>query len=74
MNALASLATLQASVDNFIGATEATPLSTLPDWGSLTVLLIIVHFEDTYQITLTGAQIRACPTVGDLLALIPSRA
>ena len=71
MRALSSLAALQASVDNFAGATESTPLSSLPDWGSLTILLIIVHFESAYKVTLTGAEVRACLTVGDLLALIP---
>jgi len=30
-----------------------------------------VHLEEKHQLTVTGAQIRACRTVADLLALIP---
>ena len=71
MNAAEKLRLLQADVDVFTTATAETPLAALPDWGSLAVLLVIVHCEDKHRLTVSGAQIRACRTVADLLALIP---
>lgn len=71
MNAAEKLRLLRADVDVFATATAETPLAALPDWGSLAVLLIIVHCEDRHRLTVSGAQIRACRTVADLLALIP---
>jgi len=62
---------LRADVDVFASATADTPLAALPDWGSLAVLLIIVHCEEKHRATVSGAQIRACRTVADLLALLP---
>jgi acyl carrier protein len=71
MNPSEKLKLLQADVDVFMAARPETTLEALPEWGSLTVLLIIVHFEEKHQLTVTGAEIRACRTVADLLALIP---
>jgi len=71
MNPDEKLQLLKADMDIFMAATSETPLEALPEWGSLTVLLIIVHFEEKYSLTVTGAKIRGCRTVGDLLALIP---
>ena len=71
MNQADKLQLLKADMDVFSTAKPDTPLEALPDWGSLTVLLIIVHFEEKHQLTITGAEIRGCRTVGDLLALIP---
>lgn len=71
MNPSEKLKLLQADVDVFMAARPETALEALPEWGSLTVLLIIVHFEEKHQLTVTGAEIRACRTVADLLALIP---
>lgn len=62
---------LQSEIDSVAEATLATPLASLPDWGSLSILLVIVHFEEKHKLAVTGAQVRACQTVGDLLALIP---
>ncbi len=62
---------LQDDVDVFATATVETPLTSLPDWGSLATLLVIVHIEERHKLAVTGAQIRGCGTVGDLLALIP---
>ncbi len=62
---------LRADVDLFASARPDTPLASLPDWGSLAVLLIIVHLEEKHRLTVSGAQIRDCRTVADLLALIP---
>ena len=71
MNPSEKLKTLQADIDIFMAARPETMLEALPEWGSLTVLLIIVHFEEKHQVAVTGAEIRACRTVADLLALIP---
>jgi len=67
------LQALQADVDVFDGATEHTPLAMLPDWGSLAVLLVILHCETRYGSVVTGPQVRGCKTVGDLLKLFPKR-
>ena len=62
---------LQSEIDSVAQATLVTPLASLPDWGSLSILLVIAHFEEKHKLAVTGAQVRACRTVGDLLALIP---
>jgi acyl carrier protein len=62
---------LRSDVDLFAAAQPDTVLAALPDWGSLAVLLIIVHFEEKHRLTITGAQIHGCRTVAELLALIP---
>jgi acyl carrier protein len=71
MNQNEKLNKLKADLDVFKSATQETLLESLPDWGSLTVLLIIVHFEENYGATISGLQVRGCKTVGDLLALVP---
>jgi acyl carrier protein len=71
MNTAEKLRLMQADVDGFASASAETPLAALPDWGSLAVLLIIVHFEEKHKLTVSGDQIRGCRTVADLLALIP---
>jgi len=71
MNTAEKLRLIQADVDGFAFASAETPLAALPDWGSLAVLLIIVHFEEKHKLTVSGDQVRGCLTVADLLALIP---
>ncbi len=71
MSTASRLTALQADVDLFAGATPATRLDALPGWGSLAVLLVILHCETKHRLTVTSAQVRACATVGDLLSLIP---
>lgn len=73
MSEASKLAALQTEVDFFAGAVPATPLASLPGWGSLAILLVILHCETTYGLAVTGAQVRACVTVGDLLKLIPEK-
>lgn len=73
MSPLSAFAFLQSEVDALASANESTVMATLPEWGSLTILLIILHFETNYDVVLSGPQVRACATVGDLLKLIPSR-
>jgi len=65
------LQALQADVDVFDGATESTVLASLPHWGSLAALLVILHCETKYDLVVTGPQVRGCKTVGDLLKLLP---
>lgn len=62
---------LQADVDVFASASPETRLDALPGWGSLAILLVIVHCEEKHRLVVTGAQIRGCGTVADLLALLP---
>ncbi len=66
------LKALQADVDALAHADEATVLAALPQWDSLAILLVVSHFEHVHKIEITGAQVRACRTVADILKLIPS--
>lgn len=71
MNPAEKLRLLQADVDVFAGASPEARLEALPGWGSLAILLVIVHCEEKHRRVLTGAQIRGCRTVADLLSLFP---
>ena len=62
---------LRADVRLFAAAQPDTQLASLPDWGSLAILLVILHLEERHQLAISGAQVRDCRTVADLLALIP---
>ncbi len=73
MTSSEKLQALQLDVDLFVGATLDTSLAGLPHWGSLAILLTIHHCESRYGLALTGAQVRGCTTVGDLLELFPQR-
>ena len=66
------LAALRADVDALAQADEATILAALPQWDSLAILLVVSHFEHVHDREITGAQVRACRTVAELLNLIPS--
>lgn len=66
-----ALTALQSDVDVLAGATPDTVLTSLPQWDSLAVLLVLSHLEQTYKVELSGPQVRACRTVRDLLGLIP---
>ena len=58
-------------MDVVAGATSETRLEALPGWGSLAILLVIVHCEEKHHRVVTGAQVRGCRTVADLLLLLP---
>jgi hypothetical protein len=73
MTSAEKLQALQHDVDFFVGATEHTPLATLPNWGSLAVLLVILHCETQHGLVISSAEIHGCKTVGDLLKLLPER-
>lgn len=73
MSDASKLSALQADVDAFASAAPSTPLATLPQWGSLTILLVVLHAETRYALTLSSARVRACVTVADLLQLFPEK-
>jgi hypothetical protein len=73
MSESSKLAALQADVDVFAAAVPSTPLASLPGWGSLTILLVILHGETRYGVALAGTGVRACATVADLLQLFPEK-
>lgn len=72
MNEAARLSALRKAVDALADASPEDRLAARPNWDSLAVLLVVTHFEHDYGVTVTGAQVRACVTVRDLLALLPS--
>lgn len=47
-----------------------TPLDSLPEWGSLAALGVIVMFDIDFGKTITGEHLKACVTVGDLYRLL----
>jgi acyl carrier protein len=63
------LAALRTDVDALAQADEATVLAALPQWDSLAILLVVSHFEHVHDLEITGAQVRACRTVADILNL-----
>ena len=60
---------LRVDVDALTQADEATILAALPQWDSLAILLVVSHFEHVHDREITGAQVRACRTVADILNL-----
>ena len=70
MNRAEQLQALRADVDALAQADETTVLAALPQWDSLAILLVVSHFEHVHEIEVTGAQVRRCRTVADLLDLI----
>lgn len=47
-----------------------TELSSLDEWDSLAILSAIVLFEDEFGKKITGAELKACKTVGDVVNLM----
>ena len=72
MTRLEMLNALKADIDILARADEATSLGSLPGWDSLAILLVVSHCEHVHDLEVSGAQVRACRTVGDLLDLIQS--
>lgn len=73
MNRADQLRSLQVDVDALAAADEMTVLASLPQWDSLALLLVVSHCEGVHGFAITGAQIRACRTVADLLDLLPQQ-
>jgi hypothetical protein len=69
MNRADRLHLLRQDVDALVDADEGTVLAALPRWDSLAILLVLSHYEHAHKQAITGAQIRACRTVADLLNL-----
>lgn len=65
------LQALQKEVDVLVGVSPDAPLSGLPQWDSLAILLVMSHFEQTYKMNITGREIRQCKTIRELIQLIP---
>jgi acyl carrier protein len=61
---------LRVDVDALTQADEATILAALPQWDSLAILLVVSHFEHVHKQAITGAQVRGCRTVGDIINLL----
>ncbi|HBK46234.1 MAG TPA: acyl carrier protein [Xanthomonadaceae bacterium] len=65
-------------IDDFLSATDFqnpveismdTALADLPEWDSLAALGVIVMFDMEYGKTITGDDLKAIATVGELYAL-----
>lgn len=69
MNRADRLHALRQDVDALVDADEGSVLAALPRWDSLAILLVLSHYEHAHKQAVTGAQIRACRTVADLLNL-----
>jgi hypothetical protein len=69
MNRADRLHALRQDVDALVDADEDAVLAALPRWDSLAILLVLSHYEHAHKQAVTGAQIRACRTVADLLDL-----
>lgn len=65
------LKALQADINVLAEAEEGTVLVSLSQWDSLSILLVISHYEQAYGVEIKGVQVRACRTVGDILDLGP---
>ena len=50
-----------------------TPLDSLPEWDSLAALGVIVMCDSDYGVTITGDDLRACVTVGDIFAKVAQK-
>jgi acyl carrier protein len=49
---------------------EDTLLSDLPEWDSLAALGVIVLCDTEYGVTITGDDLKACKSVGDIFARV----
>ena len=73
---------LQKFVDGFVTAVDFqkavpvapdTPLDSLPEWDSLAALGVIVMCDSDYGVTITGDDLRACVTVGDIFTKVTQK-
>ena len=52
------------------GVTRETRRSDIALWDSLGVLMVMASLDEDFGVTVTDADMRACKTVGDLIALL----
>jgi acyl carrier protein len=52
---------------------SSTVLATLSQWDSLALLSTLALADAEYGVTLTGNEINACVTVGDIFELVKSK-
>ena len=50
-----------------------TKLADLPEWDSLAALGVIIMFDTEYGVTITGGDLKACPTISSIFELIQAR-
>ena len=58
---------------DFQDAVEVLPstrLDSLPEWDSLAALGVILMCDTEYNITITGNDLKACSTIGDIYAVV----
>lgn len=49
---------------------SSTRLDSLPEWDSLAALGVILMCDTEYSVTITGNDLKACSTVGDIYAVV----
>ena len=59
--------------DDSIEVTSDTVFREIPDWDSLTIMLLITNLKDDYSIDLSISDLIDCKTVADIHALILSK-
>lgn len=52
------------------GFTADRKLKDVPNWDSLAILTTLSMVDQEYGVTLTGADLQACETIGDVYARI----
>lgn len=63
------LALIEEAIDTEEGSlTPETLLSDVDEWDSIAALTLIAMLDEKFEKTITGAQIKALETVGDILA------
>lgn len=62
------IAAFRQNVDGFESASldADKALAEFPQWDSLAVLVVIAWVSETFRVTLSGREIRECPTLGTL--------
>ena len=53
-----------------VEVTPATRLDSLPEWDSLAALGVILMCDIEYGVTMTGNDLKAAETVGDIFAVV----
>jgi acyl carrier protein len=67
-----------AFLRNFISAIEASDvnvaldarLEDIPEWDSVAYLTAISMIDSEYEVEISGTELQACATIGDIAALV----